>query len=194
MQSIRKFPSSTVRAHVLRKEGLRQIGRQDTIHCSSQSACSKERRTETPKTYVLMFISLTCQSACSKERRTETLRLVKVIELTYSSQSACSKERRTETLLQPRSPQSFRVRAHVLRKEGLRLLGQCIITRIKHFVRAHVLRKEGLRLDHRSTTILSVVVRAHVLRKEGLRLSGFRSLQKGGTCQSACSKERRTET
>ena len=47
--------------------------------------------------------------------------LIKVSRFFYVSQRACSKERRTETNIKILLPGSLGVRAHVLRKEGLRL-------------------------------------------------------------------------
>ena len=68
------------------------------------------------------------------------------------------------------------VRAHVLRKEGLRPYRLYNLRPFFASVRAHVLRKEGLRpVCFVSRTADKVGVRAHVLRKEGLRLLGLHS-------------------
>ena len=61
----------TVRAHVLRKEGLRPNRVLHRRISRRQSACSKERRTET-FTLCFQWCGFRRQSACSKERRTET--------------------------------------------------------------------------------------------------------------------------
>ena len=70
-----------------------------------------------------------------------------------------------------------------------------MLTLLAVAVRAHVLRKEGLRLPQYVVVMnKSNLVRAHVLRKEGLRLLHLLFKLNKIVSQSACSKERRTET
>ncbi len=98
-----------VRAHVLRKEGLRQTRAAiEKAVPHSQSACSKERRTETPNNRARMkFIAVRAHVLEKEGLRTPLLVFLSLEQA---------------------------VRAHVLRKEGLRPLGLgcgtcCIIVR-----------------------------------------------------------------